>query len=237
MDGVWARRAAMGFAALVGAVCFSHPAAGAKPRDGEPRKLLLEVRGAVVSRDVDGAPAAHQAAFDREPNALTWGFEAAHFPFRVRRFGAAGIGVGFHYLHHEAVKNEDAVNESRTVFQLVPLSVGLVGQIDGLVSCCDLGLIPYGKVAIMAAPWKLRRVAEGKASEKDDYESESLGGGTTMGPSMALGVRFLFDAGMGRTAREADTALFVEYARSDLSRAEGMSVELTWWTAGVAAMW
>ena len=237
MPGAGSPRVAIGLAACVVASSLSLSAYGRESVDREGRRLVLEFRGAYVVRDVRGAPAEHDAKFGRNPGALTWGFEAAHHPFRLRSVGSAGLGVGLHYMHHEAIKNDGAVNESKTMFQMLLLSAGLEARLDALVSCCNVGLVPYGKVALFAAPWKMRRGEHQTESGEEQYESTSLGSGAAVGPGVSLGVQLLLDGGMRRTGQQADTSIFVEYGKSDLTQAGGMSASLTWWTTGVVAMW
>lgn len=231
--------------ALTLAVAFawtSHARGGGRGAHQGPGRSLLELRLAVVNRDASFAStrteASHRAKFE-DTAALTWGFEVVQLPARLRDVGALGIGLGFHLHHHESLGSSQG-RDVKTIFQMVPMHVYLLGQLDGPAHCCSALFVPYAKLGAAAAPWKLRRGQDEEVDGELEYVNTTLGGGVVYGISWALGVRLSLDGPLS-SDREAlgirHTYVFGEHMRMPLRHEDGTRLDLCWWTGGVAAQW
>jgi hypothetical protein len=226
----------------LGAAIFTLPCRATERRGTRAPSAYLEVRGASVHRDAalgGTAGDVHDATFET-PRALAWGLEAGQLPLHLRCVGSVGWGIGAHYLHHESVKKSGTKVEAKTVYQAVPAHGVLVAQLDGPSRCSAFPLVPFGKVGAAAAYWSLRKGQYGNEKDADAYESQSVGSGTLGGAMWAAGVRLDLGNGTGldpgASAGVKNAYLFVEHARMGL-RAGQSSLDLAWWTGGVAMQW
>jgi hypothetical protein len=204
-----------------------------------PGNSLVELRVAMVHRDASFAAgsvdALHRSKFEKA-GALTWGLEAAQLPLRLPCLGGLGVGIGAHLHHHESVNRKD----DKTIFQLLAFHGHAIAQLDGPAHCYAAVFVPYAKVGIVAAPWSLRQVENKVVDGKTEQDSTSVGSGTALGVSQAIGLRLRFEGeeSSGRSAFGIrHSFVFLEHMRTPLEQADSTRIQLTWWTGGIAAQW
>jgi hypothetical protein len=208
-----------------------------------PQRFAFELRFGPYRPDIDS-----EFGGNRHPYADFYGsgrklLMQAELDYQFfRKFGSLAIGGGLGYFSATAknpATNGTGLTADSTNLQIIPLSASLVYRFDYLFERRQIPVVPYGKLGLDYAIWRVN-------DANDQIASDGRGGsgrGGVRGWHAALGVSLVLDFLDPDSAKAFDdemgvnhTHLFVEFSHADISglgQANKIHLGDTTWVAGL----